>query len=142
MGQDSAAAHAASDIDFSEILRARDVLAPGADRIIIEGVGGWFAPLRQVGETIAHLAAALNLPVILVVGMKLGCLNHAILTAQSIQQAGVTLHGWIANHIDPDMQAQEENLRTLCEWLPAPCLGDVPFLNEQTAEQVSDYLSI
>jgi dethiobiotin synthetase len=89
---------------------------------------------------VPDLVRALDLPVILVVGLKLGCLNHVLLTQESIRHAGLELRGWIANHVDPDMQAQEANVRTLRDWLDAPCLGEVPYLAQPGPKQISEYL--
>lgn len=97
-----------------------------ADMNVIEGAGGWAVPLNA-HESMADLVCALHVPVILVVGMRLGCLNHAILTAQSIANAKVPFVGWIANSIDPDMLVLQDNIATLKQWIPAPCLGVVPY---------------
>ena len=102
-----------------ERLRARH--AP----VVVEGVGGWLVPLAP-GLMASALAQAWELPVILVVGLRLGCLNHALLSARAIAADGCRLLGWIGNRIDPAMAAVEENLATLRELLPAPCLGVLP----------------
>ena len=102
-----------------ERLRARH--AP----VVVEGVGGWLVPLAP-GLMASALAQAWKLPVILVVGLRLGCLNHALLSARAIAADGCELLGWIGNRIDPAMAAAEENLATLRELLPAPCLGVLP----------------
>lgn len=94
---------------------------------LIEGAGGWLVPLNE-RETFADLVQELKLPVILVVGMRLGCLNHALLTAQAVRASGVPLVGWVANCIEPDMPELEANIETLRQWLPEPCLGVVPYL--------------
>lgn len=104
----------------------RGALMEPADLTLVEGAGGWYVPLNDK-ETLADLVRELQLPVILVVGLRLGCLNHALLTARAIQQEGLPLAGWIANCIDPDMPEQEANIRTLQQRLPAPCLGVIPF---------------
>jgi dethiobiotin synthetase len=93
-----------------------------ADLVLVEGAGGWYVPLNE-RETLADLVRRLNLPVILVVGMELGCLNHALLTARAVQDQGLELAGWIANFLHGDMPAGEENFRTLEAMLPAPCLA-------------------
>lgn len=103
------------------------VLMKRADLTLIEGAGGWRVPLSD-REFMSDLARALNLPVILVVGMKLGCLNHALLTAEAIVRDGLTVAGWIATQRDPDMAMIAENLQTLHEALPFPCIGSIPFL--------------
>ncbi len=121
-----AAQQAGTEIDLTVIHRAYQELSATADIVIVEGVGGFLVPLnpRQTG---ADLAQTLNLPVILVVGMRLGCLNHALLTAQAIKTAGLPLAGWVANGIDPQMQALQENIATLEQWLEGPLLGVMPF---------------
>lgn len=100
--------------------------ADAVDILVVEGVGGFRVPLNDQEDT-ADLASRLGLPVILVVGMRLGCLSHALLTAESIAAHGLKLAGWVANCIDPAMAAQKENLSTLLERIPAPCLGIVPY---------------
>ncbi len=102
------------------------VLNYPADVCVIEGAGGWHTPLNAQ-ETLANLAKQLPCHIILVVGMRLGCLNHAILTWQAIQQAQVQVCGWIANCLEPEMPALEENLTSLQALLPIPCLGIVPY---------------
>ena len=98
-----------------------------ADFTLIEGVGGWLVPLNTT-ETMADFVAAINIPVILVVGIRLGCINHALLTAQVIRENNLALAGWVANSIDPDAQEQGEIIATLMSRLDAPCIGCVPFL--------------
>ncbi|ARN74229.1 dethiobiotin synthase [Oceanicoccus sagamiensis] len=119
----------------------RGVLMQRSDFAVIEGAGGWRVPLNSV-ETLAGLAKALNLPVILVVGVKLGCINHALLTAEAIANDGLPLAGWVANRLDADMPCYEENILTLKSLIRAPCLGEVPVLENPTAEAVSQYLSL
>jgi dethiobiotin synthetase len=101
--------------------RLRERYAP----VVVEGVGGWLVPLAP-GLMASAIAQAWRLPVILVVGLRLGCLNHALLSARAIRADGCELLGWIGNRIDPDMAAVEDNLATLRELLPAPCLGVLP----------------
>ena len=97
-----------------------------ADITLVEGAGGWRVPLNE-GETLADLARELQLPVILVVGLRLGCLNHALLSARAIRADGCELLGWIGNRIDPDMLEPDGNLDTLRARLPAPCLGVIDY---------------
>lgn len=97
-----------------------------ADFQLIEGVGGWAVPLNG-HELLSDLVAALKLPVILVVGIKLGCLNHALLTYQRMRDTQVPIIGWIANCIDPGALAIQENIDTLKQWINVPCLGVLPF---------------
>lgn len=117
------------------------VLAHGADFTVVEGAGGWRVPLAG-RETLADLAVALGLPVILVVGVRLGCINHAVLTAEAIAHDGLHLAGWVANIVDPQTSRLEENLATLAERLPAPCLGRVPRLAVATPAEVAAHLSL
>lgn len=98
-----------------------------ADLTLIEGAGGWRVPLNP-SETMADLVRILRLPVILVVGVRLGCINHALLTVEAIRNDGLQLAGWVANCIDADMQVLDENLHSLAVRIPAPCLGVVPWL--------------
>jgi dethiobiotin synthetase len=123
-----AARKAGTRIDLASILRAYDeIIRDGSvDVVAVEGAGGWFAPISET-ETMADVAKALGLPVILVVGMRLGCLNHALLTADAVRASGLRLGGWIANHIDPEFAHAAENVTTLEERLPAPRLESVAF---------------
>ncbi|MEE4184233.1 MAG: dethiobiotin synthase [Gammaproteobacteria bacterium] len=93
---------------------------------VVEGAGGWLVPLNA-DHTLADLAQQLGCDVVLVVGMRLGCINHALLTAAAIRAAGLRLAGWVANHIDPEMAVQDENVAALAERLDAPLLGRVPY---------------
>jgi len=101
-------------------------LATAGDFLVVEGVGGFRVPLAARLDTV-DLARAVGLPVVLVVGLRLGCLNHALLTAQAIESAGLTLAGWVANAIDPAMAARDENVAALAERLGAPLLGQLPY---------------
>lgn len=98
-----------SDVDFS----------------LVEGAGGWLVPLNAE-ETLGDLAIVLGLPVILVVGLKLGCINHALLTAQTIKQSGLTLAGWVANDGAQPMTRRQQNIETLTQRIEAPCLAELP----------------
>ncbi|MDF1694123.1 MAG: dethiobiotin synthase [Zhongshania sp.] len=106
----------------------RGVMMRKADLVLIEGAGGWRVPLNQ-REMLSGLAIELQIPVILVVGMKLGCISHALLTAEAIKADGLTLAGWVANQIDPEMACFDENFASLTSLLPAPCLGLVPYMH-------------
>lgn len=112
-----------------------------ADLICIEGAGGWRLPLNP-RETLADVAIEIKAPVILVVGMKLGCINHALLTAEAIQRDGLKVAGWIANQIDPDMEAYQENIDTLKALIRAPCLGEVPFMKEVSVLSAAEHLTL
>ncbi len=117
-----AAAIEATRIELAPIHQAFATLQAQAQHVIVEGVGGWLAPLRE-DLSVADLVRSMDLPVILVVGLRLGCLNHALLSARAILADGCTLLGWIGNAVDPTMRAREGNLDTLRHLLPAPCLG-------------------
>jgi dethiobiotin synthetase len=103
----------------------RGVLMQGAQFSLVEGAGGWRVPINE-RETLADLAMGLSIPVVLVVGMRLGCINHALLSAQAINSDGLKLAGWVANCIDPEMPELEANIATLKQRLNAPLLGVVP----------------
>lgn len=107
-----------------------------ANVTLIEGAGGWRVPLNP-SETLADLARILRLPVILVVGVRLGCINHALLTVEAIRNDGLTLAGWVANCVDADMPALQENIQSLAARIPAPCLGVVPWLEPAESNVVS-----
>jgi dethiobiotin synthetase len=136
-----AARQAGESIRFQLLRKNLQALSDQADFVLVEGVGGWKVPLGPDGD-VSDLAAHLGLPVILVVGMKLGCINHALLTADAIVADGSSLAGWVANQIDPGMLEMESNLETLREDIDAPCLGFVPFLQEVSPQRVSDYLRL
>jgi dethiobiotin synthetase len=120
-----AAAHAGVEISLTPLRTAFDTLCGNHQRVVVEGVGGWLVPLAP-GLFASDIARQWQLPVILVVGMRLGCLNHALLSARAIEADGCRLLGWIGNCIDPAMAALDENLATLRELLRAPCLGVLP----------------
>jgi dethiobiotin synthetase len=117
----------------------RGVLMQKADLTLIEGAGGWRVPLNQ-REFLSGLAVELNLPVIMVVGMRLGCINHALLTAEAIARDGLTLAGWVANSCGESMAHCTENVAAIRDRLRAPCLGEVPFLGQPDAAAVGAYL--
>lgn len=108
--------------------------------VLVEGAGGWRVPLDMEGRMLSDLPRASRWPVILVVGVKLGCLNHAQLTMEAIDKDGLILSGWIANCIDPNMGYQRENLDTLKAMIPAPLLGEIPWLANPTPEAVASYI--
>jgi dethiobiotin synthetase len=117
------------------------ILARGADFTLVEGAGGWRVPLSGQ-ETLSDLPVALNLPVILVVGVRLGCINHAVLSAEAITRDGLRLAGWVANVVDAQTSRLDDNLATLAERLPAPCLGRVPRLPQATPAAVAEHLNL
>lgn len=132
------------DIDLSVTTLypyVKHVLLKKADFTLIEGAGGWRVPLNDT-EYLSDLVKALALPVILVVGVRLGCVNHAVLTLETIQRDGLIVAGWIANIIDPQMARLDDNLQTLAKLIKVPCLGTVPHLTKLTATHVASYLSL
>lgn len=119
-----AAARGGTPVDIERIVDAHRALTKLADAVVVEGAGGFLVPLSDT-LTGADLARALGLPVVLVVGLRLGCLNHALLTAEAIDARGLVLAGWVANRIDPHMDAVDENIAFLRRRLAAPLLADV-----------------
>ncbi|SFU63018.1 dethiobiotin synthetase [Polaromonas sp. YR568] len=134
-----AAARAGVRIDIAQLVACYRQLALLADAVVVEGAGGFHVPLSSL-ETGADLAEALDLPVVLVVGLRLGCLNHALLTAEAIRSRGLTLAGWVANHIDPDMLAQDDNIAFLQKQLQAPLLATVPWQAGVDARNITIHL--
>lgn len=124
-----AARDAGVEIRREPIAAAFATLKTQADAVVVEGVGGWSVPFSDALMQ-ADVVRALGLPVVLVVGLRLGCLNHALLSARAIAADGCRLLGWIGNQIDPNMARVDENLATLRARLPAPCLGLLPFAGE------------
>lgn len=119
----------------------RQMLALQADFSLVEGAGGWRVPLAG-RENLSDLVLLLGLPVILVVGVRLGCINHALLSAEAIERDGLRLAGWVANIVDPATSHLDENLATLGERLAAPCLGRVPRLPVANAAEVACLLDL
>ncbi|MCL1094363.1 dethiobiotin synthase [Shewanella kaireitica] len=113
----------------------------GADFVVIEGAGGWRLPLGD-GHYMSEVVQAMKLPVILVVGMKLGCLNHALLTVEAIERDGLVIAGWVANQVDSKMDNQFENLASLQQMISAPFIGHIPHLENPTAEEAAEYLDV
>lgn len=111
------------------------------DLSFIEGAGGWRVPISP-RALMSDIAKALNVPVILVVGMRLGCLNHALLTAESISHDGLPIAGWVSSVVDPEMACLDENITTLNKRFPFPCLGNIPFISKVSAESASEYVDI
>lgn len=129
-------------IEASVLSAGLRALEEQADWVLVEGAGGWFTPLSPT-LTLADWVRDEQLPVILVVGVKLGCINHAVLTAQAVQQAGLRLAGWIANDVTPPGRRHAEYLSTLQRMLPAPCLGEIPWLGEAVdAQPLGGYLDL
>jgi dethiobiotin synthetase len=136
-----AAESACRPIDLQRVAAGCARLHGMADRVVVEGVGGWSVPLDAT-DTVADMARLLRLPVILVVGLRLGCINHALLTEAGIRHSDVPLLGWVANQVEPEMAARESNLRSLRERISAPCLGVIPWLERPSAARVGEFLHI
>lgn len=119
---------------YAEILGA-------SDATVVEGVGGFCVPFSDDFDS-ADLAVQLGLPVILVVGMRLGCINHALLTAEAIISRGLVLAGWVANQVDPGMRFVDENVAALEQRMPAPLLGRVPRLEQASAADAAAYIDL
>ena len=111
------------------------------DLAVFEGAGGWFVPLNDF-ESFQEFAVTMNLDVVLVVGMKLGCINHSLLTEKAIKACGLNLAGWIANFPHPEMDVAEENLDTLMQRIDAPLLGVVPYMADPAAEVIAKHINI
>jgi len=111
------------------------------DFLFVEGAGGWLVPLSDDAD-MSDIPLSLGLSVILVVGLKLGCINHARLTMQAIKSAGCDVGGWVGTQVDTDMQYVDENIKTLRQYLDAPCLGIIPFLKPANLHSAVKYLSI
>jgi dethiobiotin synthetase len=127
-------------IELPRLIAAYRSLAADADVVIVEGAGGWRVPLGRAAF-LSDVPESLGLGVILVVGLRLGCLNHALLTSESIVRGGKSkLVGWIGNGIDPQFAPLNDNINALRELLPAPCLGVVPPLQLATAEAALSWL--
>ena len=136
-----AAGQAGIVIAVGPIRDAYRALAAAAERVVVEGVGGWRVPLGT-RLSVSDLPRVLDLPVVLVVGLKLGCLNHALLTAESIRAQGATLAGWVGNGIDRRMQAADDNIATLTARLAAPCLGVIPWLDRPAPDTLAGLLRL
>ncbi len=136
-----AAAEAGVNISLARILESYTRLCQGADAVVVEGVGGWQVPLSDRWG-MPDLARQMALPIILVVGLRLGCLNHALLSARAIRADGLELAGWVANGMDAGFERRGENLATLGRMLGAPRLGEIPHQPGQTAEAAASRLDV
>lgn len=136
-----AARDAGVDVQLGVLVSAFERLHPLADMVLVEGVGGWAAPLTATLDQ-RHLVQELRLPVVLVVGMRLGCINHARLSARAIQEDGARLVGWIANEVDPVMARRDENFALLSARMPVPCWGRLPHVADIDAGQLSRHIAI
>ena len=136
-----AAAREGRPITLAPLVDAHRRLAARCDFTVVEGVGGFLVPLGPTLDA-RDLASALGLPVVLVVGLRLGCLNHALLTAGSVERASLRLAGWVANAIDPEMPAADENVAALVERLAAPLIGRLPYSPGLGARDLASCLDV
>lgn len=136
-----AAAQSGVTINLDTIVETLQGMEDKADITIVEGVGGWQVPLNET-ETVADLAKALDLPVILVVGLRLGCINHALLSAESIRTSGCRLAGWIGNVVDEAMAEPQQNIAAIRQRIGAPLLGIVPYQSHLNPDTIADYLTL
>lgn len=126
-------------IESVPILAAYTEIAAASDAVVVEGVGGFRVPLSDSFDT-ADLAQQLGLPVVLVVGLRLGCINHALLSVEAITARSLVLAGWVANELKLDMHFADENMTALLQRIPAPLLGRVPHLEQPCAAAAAEYL--
>ena len=136
-----AARHAGVEITLSPILTCYQTACEHAEVVLVEGVGGLYAPLS---DTLSQpdVIRALDIPVLLVIGLRLGCLNHALLTVAALAQEGCRLAGWIGNQVDPAFQAQTDNIDTLRQRIDAPCLGILPFEPNATPTSLASAITL
>ena len=128
-------------IEAVPIIAAYAEILGASDAVVVEGVGGFHVPFSDDFDS-ADLATQLNLPVILVVGMRLGCISHALLTVEAVIARGLVLAGWVANTADPDMPYFDENIEALAARIPAPLLGIVPRLEQATAANAARFIDL
>lgn len=128
-------------IDPVTILTAYAEILAASDATVVEGVGGFRVPLTDTLDT-ADLAAQFNLPVILVVGLRLGCISHALLTVEAIVRRGLVLAGWVANEVDPAMSWVDENIEAMVQRIPAPLLGRIPRLPHPSAAAAAEFIDL
>lgn len=136
-----AAEQAEIEIDLDVIKHNFDQLNNISDVVVVEGVGGWYAPI-SCHTTVADLAETLRLPIILVVGLRLGCLNHALLTARAIRQSSLPIAGWVANHVKKDFSSADKNITTLKHYLnDFPFLGSVPYQSNLNSDSYKHHIN-
>lgn len=136
-----AAARQGVTIEPVPIIAAYAEVSAASDAVVVEGVGGFRVPFSDDFDS-AQLAEQLNLPVILVVGLRLGCISHALLTIEAIIARDLVLAGWVVNEIDPDMQFADENVAALEQRIPAPLLGRIPYLEQATAKEAAQFIDL
>lgn len=135
-----AAERKGTKIEIPVIVEACRALSAMSDMVVVEGAGGLLVPIDSRAD-MADVVSALNMPVILVVGMRLGCINHALLTLNAMRGRGLKLAGWIANRLDPDMAVYEENILALRQRIDAPMLAEIPYMSRVSVAQVAGYIN-
>lgn len=136
--------HLAADnqkVKLNKVIENFERLKSLADVVLVEGVGGWLVPLNNDGEDVEDLAKKLNLPIIMVVGIRLGCINHARLTYQAIKASGLKCAGWLAMCVEKDMLKTEANIQTIKERIDAPLLGVLPYFESAEFEKLAECIS-
>ena len=133
-----AARQAGVSIDLKLIKSSYQQIQQKTDVVVVEGAGGWLVPINET-ETMADLAKTLNLSIVLVVGIRLGCINHALLTIESIKQSGLSIVGWVANNIEINTQSAEI-IDTLTQRLAVPLLAEIPYLSEH--QKAKEYIDL
>lgn len=129
-------------IDFGQCVeRCMPIINSAADVVVVEGAGGWLVPLNSE-HNLADLASELECEIILVVGLKLGCLNHALLTAAAVEASGLRLAGWVANHLSADMPFSQENIAALRQRIQAPLIAEIPFMQAIEPEGLAVYINV
>ena len=136
-----AAADAGIRMDIESLYQKLQTIEQQSDCIVVEGAGGWLVPLNDF-QTMADLAKRFELPVILVVGMQLGCINHALLSVEAIRATGLPLIGWVANQVSAEMNRLDENIETLQQMIEAPMLGHIPHLETFDAAAIAANISL
>ena len=146
MLREAAAPHIAAKldgviIDPVPIIAAYAEIAAASDAVVVEGVGGFVVPLSDTFDT-GDMARMLNLPVVLVVGLRLGCISHTLLTVEAIIARGLVVAGWVANEVQQDMRFADENIEALAQRIPAPLLGRIPHLERASAALAAEFLDL
>ncbi len=129
-----------NEIELQKIVDSFELIKKKVDFVIVEGIGGFKVPLNYNLDT-ADLAEKLDLDIILVVGLRLGCLNHALLTVESIKSRGLNLLGWVSNQVDPEMIYVRENINTLKKRIDAPLIGEIPYMENPSPYLVKNFLN-
>ena len=124
------------DIKTEQILQCYQKLQSCSDAVVVEGVGGWQVPIKE-DQFMSDLAVEAGLPVIIVVGVRLGCINHALLTAASVLASGLPVAGWVFNQLDPDMQQLDAVKQTLQAYMPGTMLAEIPFQDDPDVEAIA-----